>query len=235
MKEINKYIDAREADIYHMPIQERIDWLLDLSKKHSNAYCSSEAYLSRKRYSAKHPTMIIALKCMDGRIHLPYATKTPLGIIKPFRNIGGMFNLGWPYLGEVLYNTVNAAIEDSRRVLMIITYHYSKGDGHRGCAGFKYDCDAAIKHVFEVKKQAEYIFGQNHQAVYPLICGIETDEDAMILHDGENKEIFNLAESTDSSKEFLTNKLRAMYPDMPDQVLRDLLPLVTGNIEHISD
>ncbi|MFA7208796.1 MAG: hypothetical protein WC120_00775 [Parcubacteria group bacterium] len=235
MKEINKYIDAREADIYHMPIQERIDWLLDLSKKHSDAYCSSDAYLSRKRYSAKHPTMIIALKCMDGRIHLPYATKTPLGIIKPFRNIGGMFDLGWPYLGEVLYNTVNAAIEDSRRVLMIITYHYSKGDGHRGCAGFQYDCAAAVKHVFEVKKQAEYIFGQNHQAVYPLICGIETDEDAIILHDGENKEIFNLAESTDPSKEFLTNKLRAMYPDMPDQVLRDLLPLVTGNIEHIAD
>ena len=144
MKEINKYIDARGADIYNMPIQDRIDWLVDLSKQHSAVYCTPEAYLSRKRYSTKHPTMVIALKCMDGRIHLPYATKTPLGIIKPFRNIGGMFDLGWPYLGEVLYNTVNNAIEDSQRVLMIITYHFSKGDQKRGCAGFNHDCNAAV-------------------------------------------------------------------------------------------
>jgi hypothetical protein len=234
MKELNKYIDAREADVYHMPIKERIDWLVDLSKQHSQIYCTPEAYFSRKRYSAKHPTMIIALKCMDGRIHLPYATKTPLGIIRPFRNIGGMFDLGWPYLGEVLYNTVNGAIEASNRVLMVITYHYSKGNGHRGCAGFKYDCDAAIKHVFEVKKQVEYIFGHDHQTVYPLICGFETDEDAMILH-GENKEVFNLAESKDSSEEFLLSKLRIMYPDMPVRVLNDLLPMVKGDIEHIAE
>jgi hypothetical protein len=36
MKEIiNKYINAREADVYNMPIQKRIDWLINLSKKHS--------------------------------------------------------------------------------------------------------------------------------------------------------------------------------------------------------
>lgn len=217
-----------------MPIQERIDWLIDLSKRHSETYCTPEAYLARKRYSAKHPTMLMALKCMDGRIHLPYATKTPLGIIKPFRNIGGMFDLGWPYLGEVLYNTVNNAIEDSKRVLIMITYHYSKSDKHRGCAGFNYDCQAAINHVFEVKKQIEYVFGQDHQTVYPVICGFETDEDAMILH-GENQETLDLAETNETSKEFWANKLRIMFTDMPDQVLRDLVPLAQGNIAHIKD
>lgn len=234
MKEINKYINAREADIYHMPIEERIAWLVDLSKRHSETYCTPEAYLARKRYSAKHPTMIMALKCMDGRIHLPYATKTPLGIIKPFRNIGGMFDLGWPYLGEVLYNTVSNAIDDSKRVLIMITYHYSKSDQHRGCAGFNYDREAAVKHVFEVKKQIEYVFGHDHQTVYPVICGFETDEDAMILH-GENEEVLDLATTGETLKEFWANKLRAMYPDMPDQVLRDLVPLAQGNIEHIKD
>lgn len=234
MKEVNKYIDARGADIYHMPIQDRIDWLIDLSKQHSATYCTPDAYLDRQRYSAKHPTALMALKCMDGRIHLPYATRTPMGIIKPFRNLGGMFDLGWPYLGEVLYNTVNTAIENSQRVLMFITYHFSKGDEHRGCAGFNYDCEAAKKHVFELKKQAEYVFGQGHQTVYPIICGFETDEDAMILH-GENNEVLNLAEVTDSSDEFWSTKLRTMYPDMPDRVLRDLMPLTKGNIEHIKE
>jgi len=234
MKDINRYIDAREADIYNMPINERIDWLLNLGKKHSETYCAPDAYLSRKRYSAKHPTMIIALKCMDGRIHIPYATKTPMGIVKPFRNIGGMFNLGWPYLGEVLSNTVNNAIESSQRVLILITYHYSKGDNHRGCAGFNYDCESAKKHVFEIKKQVEHIFGSNHQTVYPLICGFETDEDAIILHEDEKK-VLNLAECEDSSNEFLFYKLKSMYPDMPDRILKDLMPLAKGNIEHIQE
>ncbi|HRY82694.1 MAG TPA: carboxysome shell carbonic anhydrase [Candidatus Moranbacteria bacterium] len=234
MKEINKYIDAREANITKKPIKDRIKWLFNLSKHHSEVYCTSEAYLARKRYLAKHPTMVIVLKCMDGRIHIPYATKTPLGIIKPFRNIGGMFNLGWPYLGEVLYNTVNTAINDSRRVLLLITYHYSKGNHNRGCAGFNHDREAAVKHVFEVKKQVEYIFGQDHQTVYPVVCGFETDEDAMIFH-GENKKVANLAEIKDTSKEFWINKLREMYPDMPDRILSDMVPLATGNISHIED
>lgn len=38
-----------------------------------------------------------------GRAHQPSVdTHTPLGIIQPFRNLGGMFDLGWPHLGEVL-------------------------------------------------------------------------------------------------------------------------------------
>jgi hypothetical protein len=50
-----------------------------------------------------------------------------------------MFDLGWPYLGEVLHNTVNSAIESSQRVLLLITYHFSKSDTMRGCAGFDHD------------------------------------------------------------------------------------------------
>jgi len=234
MKEINKYINAREANIYNMSIRKRIDWLIDLSKRHSETYCTPEAYMARKRYSAKHPSRLIVMKCMDGRIHIPYATKTPLGIIQPIRNFGGMFDLGWPYLGEVLYNTVNQAIESSQRVLLLITYHFSKSDNLRGCAGFGFDCKKAKKHVFQIKKQVEHIFGRDHQTVYPVICGFETDEDAMVLH-GENKEILNLAGSKELSEEYWINKLRTIYPDMPDRVLQDLAPLVIGNIEHIGD
>ncbi|KFC49974.1 hypothetical protein DK37_23330, partial [Halomonas sp. SUBG004] len=66
---------------------------------------------------AKHPTSIVVMKCMDGRIHIPHATQTPLGIITPFRNLGGIFDLGWPYLGELLTETVLQATQSGRATL----------------------------------------------------------------------------------------------------------------------
>ena len=113
--------------IHSKTIQERIDWLLDLARKHSASYCSPESFLARERYLAEHPSAIVVLKCMDGRINIPVATNTPPGIIQPIRNLGGMFNLGWPHLGEVLANYVHERVSTGRRVLMLITYHFSRG------------------------------------------------------------------------------------------------------------
>jgi len=76
--------------IHTRPINERIDWLMEVSRKHSASFCSPDNYLSRQRYLAEHDTLIIAMKCMDGRIHLPYATQTPLGVIHPFREPGSV-------------------------------------------------------------------------------------------------------------------------------------------------
>jgi hypothetical protein len=234
MDKVDNHNNSNGHDVYNLPIDKRVDWLFGIAKEHSRIYQSPEATLARERYSAKHPTLVIAFKCMDGRIHIPYATKTPMGIVMPFRNIGGKFDLGWPYLGEVVSNTVLEAVKAQRRVLMLITYHYSKGDDHRGCAGFDYDCNAAKDHVYEIKKQVEYIFGSQHQTVYPLICGFETDEDALILHEDREK-ILELSKCEGVSADFLTKKIASMYPDMPERVLKDLLPLVWGNIEHIQE
>ena len=35
------------------------------------------------------------------------------------------------------------------------------------------------------------MFGLGHDTVYPLVCGFETDEDALLLH-GENGRILDL-------------------------------------------
>ena len=164
------------------PIQERIAWLFDLARRHSADFAGPEAFLARKRYLATHPTAIMVLKCMDGRINLAVATRTPMGIIQPFRNLGGMFNLGWPHLGEMLTGHVMDVVSAGRRALILITYHFSRGDARRGCAGFGFDTQAAIAHVLEVKAQVEYTFGAAHGTVYPIVCGFETDEDALILH-----------------------------------------------------
>jgi carbonic anhydrase len=74
--------------IHRKPIGERIDWLYDVARRYSAAYCDPEASMARERHRARHPTAIAVLKCMDGRINIPIATNTPPGIIQPFRNLG---------------------------------------------------------------------------------------------------------------------------------------------------
>ena len=94
-------------DTHNKPIAQRIEWLMEHARRYSETFTSSEAYLARQRYLAQHTSAVAALKCMDGRINLAVATHTPLGIIQPFRNLGGRFDLGWPHLGDVLANYVH--------------------------------------------------------------------------------------------------------------------------------
>lgn len=218
--------------ISSQPLQQRFEWLMNLSRKHSEQFCDPENDLARQRYLADHPTQIIALKCMDGRLHLPYATQTPLGVVQPFRNLGGIFDLGWPYLGDLLETSVLDAINQGRRVLVMITYHFSKGAKSRGCAGFDCDCDAAIAHAQQLRTQVETIFGRDHQSVYPLVCGFETDEDALILHNQQDQTL-DLARCCSESLSTLGLQLEKLLPDMPERVRADLLPLVEGNVRHI--
>ncbi|TLN06683.1 hypothetical protein FDZ71_10955 [bacterium] len=215
------------------PIMERIGWLFELAERHSREFKSPEAYLARERYTSLHPTAIAVLKCMDGRINIPVATQTPIGIIQPFRNLGGIFDLGWPHLGEVLASHVTAKVAAGRRVLIFITYHFSRGESHRGCTGFGYDTQRAIAHTYEVKRQAEHIFGRSHGTVYPIVCGFETDEDALILH-GESGEKLDVSTIAPADADALMPRLASLYPDMADQVRQDILPLILGNIEHIA-
>jgi hypothetical protein len=57
------------------PITERIDWLFGLAQRHAQEYASPEAWLARQRHLANHPTAIVVMKCMDGRINIPIATQ----------------------------------------------------------------------------------------------------------------------------------------------------------------
>lgn len=221
-------------DIHSKPINQRIDWLFERARDHSERFCSAENWLARERYLAHHPTAIGVLKCMDGRINIPFATNTPLGIIQPFRNLGGIFDLGWPHLGEVLAGYVQRCVREGRHVLILITYHFSRGSRTRGCAGFDYDTEAAIAHTCRIKSQVEAVFGLGRGTVFPVVCGFETDEDALLLH-GDNGEVLNLANHGPADAETLTRQLAALYPDMPQQIRHDLAPLLSGNLAHIAE
>ena len=221
-------------DIHHQPIAERIDWLFDLARRHGETFRSPEAWLARQRYQAEHPTAIAVLKCMDGRINIAVATNTPTGILMPFRNLGGMFDLGWPHLGEVVAHHVQRMVGAGRRVLFLITYHWSRGNPKRGCAGFAYDTAAAIAHTQQIRRQMEHIFGSAHGTVYPLVCGFETDEEALTIH-GNDGSVLDLAGLSMGELATLEPRLAALLPDMPAQMQADLLPLLRGNLDHIAD
>ena len=66
--------------------------------------------------------------------------------------------------------------------LPLVTYHFSKGDPHRGCAGHGYDTAAARAGAVSLVNQIERVFGASHACVYPIVVGIETDEDSLVLH-----------------------------------------------------
>ena len=221
--------------IHRKPIVERIDWLYDVARRYSAAYCDPEASMARERHRARHPTALAVMKCMDGRINIPIATNTPPGIIQPFRNLGGFFDLGWPHLGEVIDHYVHDRVRGGQRVLMLITYHFSRGDAHRSCAGFAYHTGDAVAHVFGVKAQVEHVFGRQHGTVYPLVCGFETDQDALILHglDGRTLDVSTLPATEDEAG--LRARLHPLFPDMPRQMLVDLARLVAGNIAHVAE
>jgi len=221
------------TNVTRLPIEKPIDWLFNLADRHGNTFRSPEAWLARERYLAEHPTAIAVMKCMDGRINLPVMTNTPPGILMPFRNLGGAFDLGWPHLGEVLAHHVQNWVRVGRRVLFLVTYHYSKGDPHRGCAGFNYDTEAAYAHTQVIRRQMQQIFGAEHSTIYPLICGIETDEDTIVVH-GTNGEKLDMSQITPDERSTLEPRLAALLPDMPAQMRADLLPLLLGNLDTIA-
>lgn len=210
-----------------------ITFLLEHNKRQSELFCSPDAALARRQYRATHPTEIAALKCMDGRLNLAVQTQTPPGIIQPFRNIGGMFDIGWPYFGEIASGWVNYAISKGRSGVILVTYHYSKGDAHRGCRGFNYDTEAAKAYTRDLSNQIERVFGTEHKVIYPIQVGIETDDEALIVH-GKNGETLNLAEEPAATEDALRQRVEKLYPDMGKQMAVDIVPLFLGNQRHIA-
>lgn len=225
-------LDSDSSLISQLPIKERIEWLISRERQFASSYQSAESFLARNLYRAKHPTAVLALKCMDGRLNLALATNTPVGIIEPFRSIGGRFDLGWPYFGEVMSGEVQQITRQGRRTLILINYHYSKGDRHRGCAGWNYDTDAARAGAGTLKRQLDEMFGAHHETVYPLMCGFETDDDALILH-GQNNEVLDISSLDSEDIDSMPSTLARLYPDMPHMIQLDLLPILQGNFHHI--
>lgn len=217
------------------PMPRVIDEILEWNRQASASFDSTDARLDRRMYRAKFPTEIVACKCMDGRLNLAVMTKTPPGIIHPYRSMGGKFSLGMPWFGDLIDEGVNHARKDGgRKTAIFLTYHFSRSNNaHLGCKGWGYDKEGALAAAHTLSRQVEHVYGTGHKIVVPLVVGIETDEDALVFHnDGKTLDLGVDASVSDTE---LAEKFRALYPEMSPDIRKDLFELVKRNAEHVRE
>lgn len=216
--------------------EDIVEFIQKRNAEQSIAFTDPSAQAARRLYRRQHPTEILVMKCMDGRLNLSIYTEIPPGILQPFRNIGGKFNLGWPYFQDELNDMVDYAISKARQCLIISSYHFSKGDHHRGCAGFGYDTHGAQEAAFKLRDELTYVYGSAEgRPVYALTVGIETDDEALIFHGQNGKELKVSDLKSTCSTDDIVVRLKELYPDMNSQMIMDIVPLVEGNIHHIGN
>ncbi len=219
--------------VHEISIERLKHWLIEHNEQVSREYSSPDAAFLRRQYRANHKTEIVAFECMDGRLNLALMSETPLGIVQSVRNLGGIFDLGWFYLNEMFDDLVGYAVKHGRDCLAFVTYHWSRGELHRGCRGHNYNVDVARTDMMHMTHQIEEIFGVKHSVVYPICLGIETDEDAFLFHGSEGRTL-DVSTLRDPSSDELRIRLMELYPDMKKQMLNDLLPIVEGNVRHVA-
>ena len=192
---------------------------------------------ARAELRKKHPTHIVTYECMDGRSKLSQMAKYPKGFIRPRRNIGGMFRMGWSTARERTTSEIRYAYSKGRNCLFISTYHFSESDTHLGCAGFKYDTTAARASSKRLTDELNFAYrGVNDlQNNYAIQIGIETDREAFVLHSADDTKEISMASIEDTGDASLLKLIRAYHPDMPERIMLDLVPLLRGNVEHVHE
>lgn len=207
--------------------------LLEWNRTQRAEFSSSRAKLARQLYRNQHPTEFAILKCMDGRLNLALMTKTPPGILYPFRSMGGKFSLGSPWFGDLIDEWILYAINKGRRAVIIVTYHFSRSNNeHLGCKGWGYDRAAAEQAARDIVSQIRHVYGTGYDTVSAIVAGIETDEDALVFHgDG----LLDVSTVVTEHEEAVFTQLRTLYKEMHPQVLADLFELVKGNMAHIKE
>jgi len=206
-------------------------WLLDYNQSQSKLFTNPEQRKIRTVFRAQHPTEFMVFKCMDGRINFALMSNMPLGIAVLFRTMGGRFEIGWPHLSQALLSHTNYLVREGKRAFMVFTYHYSKGKLERGCKGFHFDKEEAFRATFATSEEARRIFRRCKTAVYPIVVGIETDVDEFIFHGRDGSSLRSLDYEHEGASARLS-ALAEIYPDLPEQMFRDLYRVFEGNIEH---
>ena len=157
--------------------------IMEMNRIASIEYCDPRRKGIRTRYRNKRPTLIVVFKCMDGRLDFSVMTRTPIGIIQGERNIGGMFDLGWPSLRTRMVELVKYARSRGIRVEFMVGYHFSASDVSRGCAGHNHNTGDALRAAERFAHQLANAFPD---FVRVLLVGIETDADVLCLHTPNN-------------------------------------------------
>lgn len=210
--------------------------LLQKNKEESIKFCTEPFFSHRRRHVANHPTQLVGCLCMDGRLNLALYFGLPPGVVRPLRNIGGHFDAGWPLMKEVVSQFAEDGNREGVQTVFLCTYHYAKGDQHRGCAGNGYDNCLSVAHAERFAAQLRRVFGDDPAAsIVPIVVGLETDEDSVIFHSVNNATKLDpvaFASETPDPKA-IEDAVFALYPSFSKRLIQDIVPLVLGNARHI--
>ncbi|MBI2483517.1 hypothetical protein HYV74_05070 [Candidatus Uhrbacteria bacterium] len=243
------YFRAREGKLTHPrpEFQDRehlptiIQQILAINERQSRLYM--EARPERRQHWCTYPTAFACIKCMDGRVHLPSITGLPMGLVKPFRAMGGRFEVWWPAFRKRMHNWV-ATVQRKYHLPhipdcpvscgVLVTYHYSASDPdgarHLGCRGWRYDTAAGRAHAERLARDIHDAF--MGQAI-PFVVGVETDSRSLIFH-GTEGDVSGMDCVGKSEEEVRWNIVRA-FPGVDTQVAHDLVPFLTGNARRVAD
>jgi hypothetical protein len=184
----------------------------------------------RLRYFKAHKTFFGCLKCMDGRVEFPAMTKTARGLVKPYRAIGGKFELFWPAFSRSLSLWVKQAIEHDAHSCIFVTSHFCSLRPELGCKGWHNDVAAAQGHMEKLARQMTEDFGDQLVAIP---ASVDTSYDNMTLHgpggtmSGEGLNGLDI--------DAIRGEIRRIFPDMPAQVIKDLAPFMEGNAARVAE
>jgi hypothetical protein len=177
-------------------------------------------------------------------------THLPNGVITPYRNIAGKFDLGWPKLRESIINHMQEATTRGHRVIALCTYHFSDGCHERGCRGMNFDTDAARESAEHLANQYRLVFeGGTRAAVFPIVVGIETDREGFVIHGHQStlpltnqSIVFPVGRQDLRTWDFacetvdedaLRRAVYEMFRGVDSQLVEDLLPVLSGNAKHV--
>ena len=202
--------------------------VIALYQRQSELFQQDEA--QRRRYFERHPTFFGCLKCMDGRVEFPAMTKTARGIVKPYRAVGGKFELFWPAFQRSFALWVKEAITHDAYSCVFVTSHFCSLKHELGCKGWENDVDAARSHMEKLARQMADDFGEQLIAIPTTV---DTACDNLVLHgpcgDISGERLRNL------DVDAIRDEIRRVFPDMPTQIIKDIAPFLLGNAERVAE
>jgi len=199
-----------------------------LYQRHSELFQRDEA--QRRRYFERHPTFFGCLKCMDGRVEFPTMTKTARGLVKPYRAVGGRFELFWPAFQRSFALWVKQAITHDAHSCVFVTCHFCSQRHDLGCKGWNNDVVAARGHMEKLARQMTEDFGEQLVAIPTTV---DTAFDNLVLHGPGGDISGDLLQALDLAS--IRDEIRRVFPGIPSQVIEDLAPFLHGNAERVAE
>ncbi len=204
-----------------------IEHVLDLNQKARNA-------------SKYHGNIRIGyFGCMGGRADFVTYVNAPFGMVRQWRNGGGIFDLAqWDSLQASVKEFWSEAMMQGQQVLFIVASHGSDFP-ILGCKGHKHNSAAAAKCARDLKDALEGFFAGNPD-VYVVRIHLETDEEAVTFYGDRNDPLRLRAMPPGISKNEMGRSLGELYQDtrgrmMPVEMFEEVLALAMNNLAHIAE